>query len=104
MTTIAYRGRIAPSPTGWLHLGHARTFWIAQERAANGTLVLRNDDLDGPRCRPEFAAAAIEDLKWFGFRWQEGPDIGGSHGPYAQSKRILLYDEAFERLRSLPRL
>ena len=100
MTTIAYRGRIAPSPTGWLHLGHARTFWIAQERATNGTLILRNDDLDGPRCRPEFSEAAIEDLKWFGFRWQEGPDIGGPRGPYTQSKRIVLYDEAFERLRA----
>ena len=100
MTTITCRGRIAPSPTGWLHLGHARTFWIAQQRAASGTLILRNDDLDGPRCRPEFTAAAIEDLKWFGFRWQEGPDIGGAHGPYTQSKRMALYDEAFERLRA----
>ena len=98
MTTITCRGRIAPSPTGWLHLGHARTFWIAQQRAASGTLILRNDDLDGPRCRPEFTAAAIEDLQWFGFRWQEGPDIGGAHGPYTQSRRMALYDEAFERL------
>ena len=98
----AYRGRIAPSPTGYLHLGHARTFWIAQQRAATaaGVLVLRNDDLDGPRCRPEFSAAAIEDLKWFGFRWQEGPDIGGPCGPYNQSERMPLYIEAFERLRA----
>ena len=101
-TMSAYRGRIAPSPTGYLHLGHARTFWIAQQRAeaAGGTLILRNDDLDGPRCRPEFSTAAIEDLKWFGFRWQEGPDIGGPHGPYTQSERMPLYIEAFERLRA----
>ena len=96
----ACRGRIAPSPTGWLHLGHARTFWIAQERAAAGTLILRDDDLDGPRCRPEFSAAAIEDLQWFGFRWQEGPDIGGARGPYTQSERMPIYIEAFGRLRA----
>jgi glutamyl-tRNA synthetase len=102
MTTASYRGRIAPSPTGYLHLGHARTFWIAQERAsaAGGALILRIDDLDGPRCRPEFTAAALEDLKWFGFRWQEGPDIGGPHGPYTQSERMPLYLDAFERLRA----
>ena len=97
-----YRGRIAPSPTGHLHLGHARTFWTAQQRAeaAGGALILRDDDLDGPRCRPEFFAAALEDLKWFGFRWQEGPDIGGPHGPYTQSERMPPYIEAFERLRA----
>jgi glutamyl/glutaminyl-tRNA synthetase len=97
-----YRGRIAPSPTGLLHLGHARTFWTAQERAraAGGTLVYRDDDLDGPRCKPEFSAAAVEDLRWFGLRWQEGPDLGGPRGPYRQSERMPLYVEAFERLRA----
>jgi hypothetical protein len=74
-----YRGRLAPSPTGYLHLGHARTFWIAQERArANaGTLVLRNEDIDAVRFNLEFARAMIEDLCWFGFEWQEGPDCRG---------------------------
>ncbi len=97
-----YRGRIAPSPTGHLHLGHARTFWTAQRRAdaAGGTLVLRMDDLDGPRCTAEFSAAALEDLGWFGFRWQEGPDVGGPDGPYTQSERMPLYIGAFERLRA----
>ncbi|MEQ1854599.1 MAG: glutamate--tRNA ligase family protein, partial [Chthoniobacteraceae bacterium] len=75
-------------------------FWIAQRRAAAGTLILLNDDLDGPRCRPEFTIAALEDLKWFGFRWDEGPDIGGPRGPYTQSERMPLYLEAFERLRA----
>lgn len=100
--TTTYRGRIAPSPTGHLHLGHARTFSIAQQRAdaANGTVVLRMDDLDGPRCRAEFGTAAIEDLRWLGLRWQEGPDVGGPHGPYMQSERMPLYIEAFERLRA----
>jgi len=85
-----YRGRIAPSPTGYLHLGHARTFLTAQERAANGTLVLRIEDLDASRCRPEFRAAIVEDLRWFGITWQEGPDIGGPHAPYVQSQRDYL--------------
>src|SRR5215210_3576402 len=85
-----YRGRIAPSPTGYLHLGHARTFWTAQQRAheQNGTLVLRNEDLDPARSKPEFIRAAIEDLKWFGFVWQEGPDVGGPFAPYNQSERL----------------
>ncbi len=97
-----YRGRLAPSPTGYLHLGHARTFWTAQQRAeaAGGTLILRNDDLDGARCRPEFVAAMFEDLRWFGLRWSEGPDVGGPHMPYDQSRRISHYIAAFERLRA----
>ena len=76
-----YRGRLAPSPTGYLHLGHARTFWIAQERAAaaGGALILRSEDLDRARCRAEFRAAMLEDLRWFGLRWSEGPD-GALHG------------------------
>jgi glutamyl-tRNA synthetase len=97
----SYRGRLAPSPTGYLHLGHARTFWVAQERAlaAGGDLILRNDDLDQARCRPEFVAAMFEDLRWFGLRWSEGPDIGGPYVPYDQSARLGLYADAFEQLR-----
>jgi glutamyl/glutaminyl-tRNA synthetase len=100
--STSYRGRLAPSPTGYLHLGHARTFWIAQQRAtqAGGTLILRNEDLDRARCKPEFVSAMIEDLKWFGFRWQEGPDCGGPAVPYNQSERIALHRDAFERLRA----
>jgi glutamyl-tRNA synthetase len=97
-----YRGRLAPSPTGFLHLGHARTFWTAQERAQahNGVLVLRNEDLDRGRCRKEFVASMFEDLTWFGFRWQEGPDIGGPFGSYSQSGRSRLYRSAFARLQA----
>jgi glutamyl/glutaminyl-tRNA synthetase len=97
-----YRGRLAPSPTGFLHLGHARTFWIAQQRAevAGGTLILRNEDLDHSRCRPEFVSAMFEDLRWFGFHWSEGPDVGGPHAPYIQSARMSHYIAAFERLRN----
>ena len=97
-----YRGRLAPSPTGYLHLGHARTFWTAQERAneQGGVLVLRNEDLDRQRCKPEFVTAMLEDLRWFGLRWQEGPDVGGPFAPYAQSERMAHYRTAFQRLRS----
>jgi glutamyl/glutaminyl-tRNA synthetase len=96
-----YRGRLAPSPTGYLHLGHARTFWIAQQRARQhgGVLVLRNEDLDATRFKLEFVDAMIEDLKWFGFEWQEGPDCGGSFGPYNQSERTEIYRAAFDNLR-----
>ncbi len=96
-----YRGRIAPSPTGFLHLGHARTFWAAQERAraAGGVVLLRNEDLDASRCRPEFVAAMFEDLRWFGFTWAEGPDIGGRFAPYTQSERRANYIETFNALR-----
>jgi len=89
-----YRGRIAPSPTGLLHLGHAQTFWIAHQRARSrqGTLVLRDEDIDSSRCRPEFVQAYLEDLSWFGIDWNEGP--------FHQSQRLAHYREAFERLRA----
>ncbi len=101
MESRIYRGRLAPSPTGFLHLGHARTFWLAQQRAQarNGILVLRNEDLDAARSRPEYISAMLEDLRWFGFRWQEGPDCGGPWAPYSQSERRSYYLAAFERLR-----
>jgi len=96
-----YRGRIAPSPTGLLHLGHARTFLIAAQRAAehDGTLILRNEDIDRQRCRAGFAEAMIEDLRWLGIRWSEGPDCGGPHAPYSQSQRREHYLEAWRKLR-----
>jgi glutamyl/glutaminyl-tRNA synthetase len=95
-----YRSRIAPSPTGYLHLGHARTFWTAQQRARErgGTLILRNEDLDGDRCKPEFVQAMYDDLQWFGFDWQEGPDRGGPFAPYNQSERMPLYRETLNQL------
>jgi glutamyl-tRNA synthetase len=96
-----YRGRLAPSPTGYLHLGHARTFWTAQQRArqSGGTLILRKDDLDRDRCKPEFVAAMFEDLNWFEVAWGEGPDIGGPFAPYNQSERMDFYRAALEKLR-----
>ncbi len=95
-----YRGRIAPSPTGHLHLGHARTFWIAYQRAreSGGVLVLRNEDLDPQRSKAEYVGAFIEDLRWFGISWQEGPDVGGPFAPYSQCERRSFYLEAWRRL------
>ncbi len=96
-----YRGRIAPSPTGFLHLGHARTFWIAAQRAVQhgGELIFRNEDLDAQRCRPEFVQAMSEDLLWLGVRWSEGPDCGGPFAPYSQSERRNHYLDAWRKLR-----
>lgn len=95
-----YRGRLAPSPTGYLHAGHARTFWIASRRAreAHGALVLRMEDLDAERSKPAYAGAALEDLRWLGIDWQEGPDCGGPFSPYVQSQRMALYLAAWGRL------
>ena len=99
--SASYRGRLAPSPTGLLHIGHARTFWIAAQRAIenHGTLILRNEDLDPQRSRAEFARAMMEDLRWLGIRWSEGPDCGGPYGAYSQSERRTHYLEAWRQLR-----
>jgi glutamyl/glutaminyl-tRNA synthetase len=96
-----YRGRIAPSPTGYLHVGHARTFLIAAERAraAGGKLIFRNEDLDPDRCRPEYVGAMFEDLRWLGVAWSEGPDCGGRYAPYSQSLRRENYFAAWKQLR-----
>ncbi len=97
---MSYRGRIAPTPTGYLHSGHARTFAIAAQRAQShqGTLILRNEDLDPDRCKPQYVHAMFEDLRWLGFQWAEGPDVGGPHGPYNQSQRRPFYLEAWRAL------
>jgi glutamyl/glutaminyl-tRNA synthetase len=96
-----YRGRLAPSPTGLLHLGHARTFWIAAQRVQEhqGKLILRNEDLDPERSRTEFVSAMIEDFRWLGIGWDEGPDCGGPYGPYSQSQSRELYLAAWRKLR-----
>jgi glutamyl/glutaminyl-tRNA synthetase len=98
---MPYRGRLAPSPTGLLHVGHACTFWTAYRRALehNGTLIFRNEDLDPQRSKAGFARAMTEDLRWLGCDWQEGPDVGGPFAPYEQSRRRDLYLATWRKLR-----
>lgn len=93
-------GRLAPSPTGGLHIGNARTFlfaWLVV-RHSGGRLIFRMEDLDATRARAEAAAAAIEDLHWLGLTWDEGPDCGGPTLPYVQSERGPIYRNALEEL------
>jgi glutamyl-tRNA synthetase len=95
------RGRYAPSPTGPLHLGNARTAllsWLAA-RAGGGAYVMRIEDLDGPRVRPGLEARILDELRWLGLDWDEGPDVGGAAGPYRQSERLPRYADALARLR-----
>jgi len=92
VSTNSYLGRLAPSPTGLLHLGHAATFYAAHQRAqaANGKLLLRIEDLDTQRSKPHFTEAILEDLTWLGISW---------HPPVLyQSQRLPLYREALDQL------
>jgi glutamyl-tRNA synthetase len=100
------RGRFAPTPSGPLHLGNALTALLAwlQIRSAGGEMVLRVEDLDRPRCKPETTAAVIEEMKWLGLDWDEGPDLGGPCGPYLQSERAAFYEQALDTLRRSGRL
>jgi glutamyl-tRNA synthetase len=94
-------GRLAPSPTGGLHVGHARTFLIAwlSARHSGGRVILRLEDLDATRARAEAASGILADLRWLGLDWDEGPDVGGPSAPYVQSERLAIYREALERLK-----
>ncbi|HEX9399868.1 MAG TPA: tRNA glutamyl-Q(34) synthetase GluQRS [Anaeromyxobacter sp.] len=101
--TRSPRGRFAPSPTGPLHLGNARTAlisWLAA-RAAGGAYVMRVEDLDGPRVRPGLEGRILDELRWLGIDWDEGPDVGGPSAPYRQSERAPAYAAALARLRAL---
>jgi glutamyl-tRNA synthetase len=99
----SYRGRLAPTPSGYLHQGHVCTFRIAWDRArsAGGALVFRMDDLDSARCTEEYAQACIEDIQGMGLDWDEGPGKGGSFGPYNQSRRSKLYLNALRTLHDM---
>lgn len=93
-------GRLAPSPTGALHLGNARTFLMAwlSARQQGGRVILRIEDIDSPRVKPWALQATVDDLRWLGLDWDEGPDIGGPHAPYIQTERLSLYRAALNRL------
>jgi glutamyl-tRNA synthetase len=96
----AVRGRYAPSPTGALHVGNARTALLAwlQVRARGGVFVMRVEDLDRPRTVAGATDRLLEDLRWLGLDWDEGPGRGGPCGPYLQSERGAIYEEAIARL------
>ncbi len=101
MTTTP-TGRLAPSPTGGLHLGHARTFlvaWLAT-RSRGGRVIYRVEDLDAGRVRADSIREAMLDLAWLGLDWDHGPDRGGPAAPYVQSDRQGLYEDALNRLKS----
>lgn len=97
---MAYRGRIAPSPTGYLHLGHMNTFLAASRRARAelGTLVFRVEDIDRDRCRDHYIESCCDDLKWMGIECQEGYGVGGEYGPYRQSARKRYYEDVWQLL------
>jgi nondiscriminating glutamyl-tRNA synthetase len=89
------RVRFAPSPTGYVHVGNARTAlfnWLFA-RHHGGTLVLRIEDTDVERSEARFETQLLEDLRWLGLDWDEGPDVGGPFGPYRQSERLELYKQ-----------
>jgi len=94
------RFRFAPTPSRPLHVGSALAALLgwAAARAAGGAFVLRIEDIDQTRCRPEHEASVLSDLRWLGLDWDEGPDVGGPLGPYRQSDRLHLYDDALQSL------
>ena len=94
------RTRIAPSPTGFLHVGTARAALFSElfARSQDGQFIIRIEDTDQMRSRPEFETDILEGLRWLGLTWEEGPDTGGPYGPYRQSERTHIYREAIEQL------
>jgi glutamyl-tRNA synthetase len=94
------RGRYAPSPTGALHLGNARTALLAwlDTRSRGGAFILRMEDLDPQRSLPDAARGILEDLRWMGLDWDEGPDVAGTAGPYEQSQRSEIYRDVVTEL------
>ena len=98
---LIVRGRFAPSPTGRLHLGNARTALLSwlDVRARGGAYVMRVEDLDPQRSKPEHEVAQLADLRWLGLDWDEGPDVGGAFGPYRQSA---CHDRYADALATLP--
>jgi glutamyl-tRNA synthetase len=106
MTSLPLVGRLAPSPTGAQHVGNARTYLLAwlSVRSRGGRVILRMEDIDSPRVKRGAAEQAIDDLRWLGLDWDEGPELGGPHAPYVQTQRLDLYRDALERLKAAERV
>lgn len=100
MTLINAKTRFAPSPTGFLHLGNVRTalFNALLAQRWNGRFLLRIEDTDQERSRAEYSKALLEDLRWLGLDWQEGPEVGGPQAPYVQSERARIYADYYQQL------
>ncbi|MEM7735696.1 MAG: tRNA glutamyl-Q(34) synthetase GluQRS [Deinococcota bacterium] len=100
------RGRFAPSPTGYLHLGNARTALVAWcvAQQAGGQWVMRIEDIDRDRSKAEYLTANLRELRWLGLTWDEGANVGGAYGPYEQHKRTNLYEAALEQLEQHPNI
>lgn len=100
MTAARARGRFAPTPSGALHVGSARTAVASalSQWSVGGTWVLRIEDLDLARTAPGATQAMLDDLRWLGLQWDEGPDVGGPFGPYVQSERAARYEAALRAL------
>ncbi len=100
--TAPVRVRFAPSPTGHLHIGGARTaiYNWAFARHHGGTFILRIDDTDAERSTEENTGQILRSLRWLGLDWDEGPEVGGPYGPYLQTERAVLYREALDTLKS----
>ncbi|MCJ7786690.1 glutamate--tRNA ligase family protein, partial [Patescibacteria group bacterium] len=96
------RTRFAPSPTGFIHVGGARTalFNYLFAKEFQGSFILRIEDTDIERSNPQFEKDIMESLKWLGIEWDEGPDTGGNYGPYRQSQRLEIYAKYIEKLLS----
>jgi len=100
VTVRSVRVRFAPSPTGHLHVGGARTAifnWLFAKRHG-GTFIIRVEDTDQARSTRESEAMVLDDLRWLGLAWDEGPDVGGPHAPYRQSERVDIYSAAAQQL------
>jgi glutamyl-tRNA synthetase len=100
MTNGKPRVRFAPSPTGYLHIGGVRTAlfnWL-WARKTGGVFVLRIEDTDQERSTPESRQVIFDSMRWLGMDWDEGPEVGGEHGPYTQMERLALYKEWSEKL------
>ncbi|WP_223067432.1 tRNA glutamyl-Q(34) synthetase GluQRS [Paenibacillus caui] len=100
------RGRFAPTPSGAMHLGNAKIALLSwlQVRSAGGVFVLRIEDIDVQRSRPHLIQSIIDDMKWLGLDWDEGPGKGGPYGPYTQSERLERYEDALQKLQQKGRL
>src|SRR6187551_688343 len=100
LPTVPPRVRFAPSPTGYLHVGGARTAlfnWLYARRHG-GAFILRIEDTDAERSSASMVTAIFDSLRWLGLDWDEGPGVSGPYGPYFQAERVTLHREAAERL------